>query len=118
MFVLYRCGLNMETYLNSGRQVEYHSNFVIEGNTVGEEWLRISTIRGWLTRREAECLQDYARGKSVLEIGSYAGRSTVAMATVAKFVGQCRSSPGRCGDRAGGYLQGTRGEPVPVRCRE
>lgn len=28
----------METYLNSGRQVEYHSNFVIEGNTVGEEW--------------------------------------------------------------------------------
>ncbi len=56
------------------------------GSGGADEWLRISTIRGWLTRREAECLQDYARGKSVLEIGSYAGRSTVAMATVAEFV--------------------------------
>ena len=41
---------------------------------------------GWLTQPEAEVLERLARGRTVLEIGSFRGRSTVAMARVAKRV--------------------------------
>lgn len=41
---------------------------------------------GWLTDGEAADLQALARGKLVLEIGSYKGRSTIAMARVALHV--------------------------------
>jgi len=41
---------------------------------------------GWLTDQEAAELARLARGKTVLEIGAYAGRSTVVMATTANHV--------------------------------
>lgn len=41
---------------------------------------------GWLSEDEAATLQDLARGKLVLEIGSWLGRSTIAMARVALHV--------------------------------
>lgn len=42
--------------------------------------------QGWLTLEEARELARLATGKSVLELGSYKGRSTVAMAQTAKQV--------------------------------
>ncbi len=41
-------------------------------------------VEGWLFENEALKLQELSKGKRVLEIGSYCGRSTVAMASVAK----------------------------------
>jgi SAM-dependent methyltransferase len=41
---------------------------------------------GWLTEAEAAILQELAAGKVVLEIGSWLGRSTVALARVAEHV--------------------------------
>lgn len=41
------------------------------------------SIRGWLTEREGLTLRELARGRSVLELGAFCGRSTVAMAEVA-----------------------------------
>jgi len=40
--------------------------------------------QGWLTETEAEWLAQQASGKVVLEVGSYLGRSTVAMARSAR----------------------------------
>jgi predicted O-methyltransferase YrrM len=44
------------------------------------------SIDGWLSEAEGEKLQELARGKVVLELGSYKGRSTVCMAEVAELV--------------------------------
>lgn len=43
-------------------------------------------IHGWLDRSEAAALENLARGKRVLEIGSYCGLSTVIMGRVAEHV--------------------------------
>lgn len=43
-------------------------------------------IPGWLTAPEGAALAELARGKRVLEIGSYCGLSTVCMARTAKHV--------------------------------
>lgn len=45
-----------------------------------------ATIRGWLFQDEPEELERLAAGKTVLEAGSYCGKSTVVMARVAKRV--------------------------------
>lgn len=49
-----------------------------------ELWERVDGIHGWLRREEAEVLYDLAvqclPGEHVVEIGSYWGRSTVALA--------------------------------------
>jgi GT2 family glycosyltransferase/cephalosporin hydroxylase len=49
----------------------------------GHDWLQ---IEGWLSLAEGQELQRLAAGKRVLEIGSYRGRSTVCLATVAEHV--------------------------------
>lgn len=41
---------------------------------------------GWLTEAEAKALADLATNKVVLEVGSWLGRSTIAMARTAKIV--------------------------------
>jgi predicted O-methyltransferase YrrM len=41
---------------------------------------------GWLSEAEAEALASLATGKTVLEVGSWLGRSTVAMARTAALV--------------------------------
>ena len=43
-------------------------------------------IPGWCSDVEAAALQDMAKGKIVLEIGTWKGRSAIAMATTAKHV--------------------------------
>lgn len=44
---------------------------------------RFEGVRGWLTEVEAAALTEIAKGKTVLEIGSWCGRSTIAMSKVA-----------------------------------
>jgi len=41
---------------------------------------------GWFTWQECDLLAEWARGKLVLELGTFLGRSTVAMARTAKHV--------------------------------
>jgi hypothetical protein len=41
---------------------------------------------GWFTWDECDLLADWARGKLILELGTFLGRSTVAMARTAKHV--------------------------------
>ena len=43
-------------------------------------------VPGWLEEYEAAALQELARDKDVLEIGSYCGRSTLALAETARLV--------------------------------
>ena len=43
-------------------------------------------VPGWLTHREGLALENLSRGKRVLEIGSYCGRSTVCIGRVAESV--------------------------------
>jgi hypothetical protein len=46
----------------------------------------VTLPNGWLTAKEAEALAELARGRKVLELGAFQGRSTVAMACTAKLV--------------------------------
>ena len=48
-----------------------------------KSWLEID---GWFSLEEGKALMSLAKGKDCLEIGSYKGRSTVALASVAKSV--------------------------------
>jgi predicted O-methyltransferase YrrM len=48
--------------------------------------LKWMDIPGWLTEEEGNELARLATGRLVLEIGSYCGRSTVAMAATAKVI--------------------------------
>lgn len=50
------------------------------------EWEYLNHVKGWLTFKEAVALAEMARGLTVLEIGSYRGRSTLALASTAKEV--------------------------------
>lgn len=49
-------------------------------------WVFPADVRGWLHEEEAEFLRDAAVDKVVLELGAYCGKSTIAMAQVAKIV--------------------------------
>ncbi len=46
-------------------------------------WKFPDEVRGWLSEREGRKLADLAAGKRCLEIGAYAGRSTICMAQTA-----------------------------------
>ncbi len=50
------------------------------------DWRFPADVRGWLTEEEGRALARLAEGKSVLEIGSFCGRSTICMAQTARFV--------------------------------
>jgi hypothetical protein len=54
-----------------------------------------SDVDGWLTPEEGAALADLARGKSVLEIGSYCGRSTICLARTAAHVTSIDPHDGR-----------------------
>lgn len=49
-------------------------------------WRFPADVDGWLSEREGRALADLARGKDVLEIGSYCGRSTICLAQTAARV--------------------------------
>jgi hypothetical protein len=58
-------------------------------NSVHLESARIGDVElpeGWLTQGEADTLHNLARGRNVLELGAFRGRSTVCMAMSAKSV--------------------------------
>lgn len=48
------------------------------------EWKFPADINGWLTEEEGRCLADFASGMRVLELGAYAGKSTICMAQTAQ----------------------------------
>lgn len=52
-------------------------------------------VPGWLTRCEGEKLAELAKGKRVLEIGSYCGRSTICLAQTAQSVASVDPHDGR-----------------------
>ena len=52
-------------------------------------------VDGWLTLEEGKGLAELARGKRVLEIGSYCGRSTICMAQTAEHVTSVDPHDGR-----------------------
>lgn len=74
---------NWETDLGDARKDER-----LPGTPVPDraDWRFPCEVRGWLTQTEGECLADLARGKDVLEVGSYCGRSTICMAQVANRI--------------------------------
>ncbi len=61
-------------------------------------WLAVD---GWLSARQGEALQSLVRGKRVLEIGAYRGRSVCCMAEFAEHVTSVDPHDGRSlpGDR-------------------
>lgn len=60
---------------------------------------------GWLTYAEGRALFDYAAGKTVLEIGSYCGRSTVCLAQSAESVACVDPFDGRATGEAGDTMR-------------
>lgn len=54
--------------------------------SVNGDWKFPGEVRGWLSEREGRRLAELAEGKRVLEIGAFAGRSTICMAQVAASV--------------------------------
>lgn len=61
--------------------------------------------QGWLTDAEVTYLQHHATDKTVLEVGTYLGRSTVAMAYTAKQVVTIDHHQGPPQDKAGTTMQ-------------
>ena len=55
------------------------------------EGYNVHRVRGWLTQAEGDKLARLAEGKKVLEIGSYCGRSTIAMALECQRAARRRS---------------------------
>lgn len=68
-------------------------------------WRFPKDVEGWLSEHEAMALARLAHDKSVLEIGSYCGRSTIAMAQTARSVDSIdwHNGDGMSGD--GGTLE-------------
>jgi predicted O-methyltransferase YrrM len=65
---------------------EYVERSVIETSASAGDEFDLPDIEGWLLPEEGEALAELARGKRVLEIGSYCGLSTVCMARTADHV--------------------------------
>lgn len=64
---------------------EYTQQSFIPDTATPDDWFP-SDVEGWLLREEGEALRKLARGKMVLEIGSYCGRSTICLAQEAMGV--------------------------------
>jgi len=54
--------------------------------SMAEGWQFPEDVEGWLTAEEGMALAEAARGREVLEIGSYCGRSTICLAQTATAV--------------------------------
>ncbi len=77
-----------------------------DGGMVG--WKYPKDIRGWLSEGEAKVLARLAREKAVVEIGSYCGRSTIAMAQTAASVESIDWHKGDAMSGEGGTLEALR----------
>lgn len=84
------------------------------------------SIQGWCDDIEAEALQELARDKLVLEIGSWNGRSAIAMAATAErviaidhFYGDDFAGPGNPGTRCWQHIVSTESrERVSLVCAD
>lgn len=65
-------------------------------------------VEGWLHQSEGKTLANLARGKRVLEIGSYCGRSTICMARTAEHVTAVDYFDGRATPNPKGTLEAFR----------
>ena len=74
------------------------------GDAMTAPWRFPGDVPGWLTEREARTLATLAAGVRVVEIGSYHGRSTVAMAQVAASLDSIDHHKGDAGSGPGGTL--------------
>jgi hypothetical protein len=74
---------------------EYVTASVLDARDPGDGWRFPSDVAGWLTEAEGAELARLAEGKVVLEIGSYAGRSTICLARGAVSVGAVDTFDGR-----------------------
>jgi predicted O-methyltransferase YrrM len=99
-----RIGATRKVKLNHAGSVRYTNTYAWGEKTFDTEYVPESvviqlTVRqpsngfafphdvdGWLTQREGLALAELARGKSVLEIGSYCGKSTICLAQTAEAV--------------------------------
>jgi predicted O-methyltransferase YrrM len=63
------------------------------------DWKFPTDVRGWLTDEEGAGLAMLARGKDVLEVGSYCGRSSICLGQTAKSL--CCVDPFDCRDTPG-----------------
>ena len=72
---------------------------------LGDDWFP-HRVAGWLTEAEGRELARWAAGKTVLEVGSYCGRSTICLARTAKCVNAVDTFDGR-GTAAEGDTFGT-----------
>lgn len=75
-------------------------------------WKFPGEVRGWLTEREGRKLAELARGRRVLEVGAFAGRSTICMVQVAQSLdvidpldGRATGHPGEMRDELVGNLK-------------
>ncbi len=89
--------LPRDSYPMKDGKTPWYAHFgVIEENVVGSgltyshlESAHIGDVElpeGWLSQSEASALHDLAKGRNVLELGAFRGRSTVCMAMSAKSV--------------------------------
>jgi hypothetical protein len=67
-------------------------------------WVYPGDIRGWLSEAEGAALAELARGKRVLEIGSFCGKSAVSMAQTAESVTCIDPFDGRATSEVGSTL--------------
>ncbi len=79
--VIQSCASGPETF--QGVPDASTSIVVAERQTDGFNWMN---VRGWLTETEGEELIRLVEGKVVLEVGTFCGRSTLAMAETARKV--------------------------------
>lgn len=83
-----------------GSQPTYNSlKFSTVEEKVDPNWKFPEDVRGWMTEEEGAGLARLARGKDVLEVGSYCGRSSICMAQTARSLTcvdpfDCRDTPG------------------------
>lgn len=74
---------------------EYLNESVVKPREDADGFLFPADVDGWLMREEGKALAELARGKRVLEIGSYCGRSTICMAQTAESVASVDPHDGR-----------------------
>lgn len=91
-------------FSNQAQWGQKHDEALVSESQLPKQFELPEGVNGWLHRDEGAALAELARGKHVLEIGSYCGLSTICMARTAEHV------------TAMDYFDG-RATPVPAETR-
>lgn len=95
-----KIGATRKVHVSHRGEVDFHNTHAWGAKQYDDHWVSESVVNqvdadgwrfpmdvdGWLTREEGKGLAELARGKRVLEIGSYCGKSTICMAQTAESV--------------------------------